>query len=134
MTPQQEASRPVVTSITMNDKDNFVNFSDTDSSTDYFHSYSLGLNQLINWFTKEDLAQPASVIKVDALNNDIEPKHIKRLERIAKALRYKIKTVEKKGIYRISETSSMCYIQPYQYEYWYLYDANLINEKEIITQ
>jgi hypothetical protein len=118
----------------MYDKDNYVNFSDTDSSTDYFHSYSLGINHLIDWFTKDNLAQPATVIKVDVVNNEVKPKHIKRLQRIAKTLRYKIKEVHKKGIYRQLETSFKCDILPYDYKEWYLYDAELINEKEIITQ
>gem|GEM_PF-3013172 len=51
-----------------------------------------------------------------------------------KTLRYKTKTVNKKGIYRVSETNFQCYIQPYDYNEYYLYDRNVISEKEIITQ
>ena len=130
---KQQATRPVMTSITIWDKDNFCNFSDTDSSTDYFHSYSLGINHLLDWFT-ESRAQPSTVLKLQFGNNEDLPKYHKRLERIAKTLRYKIKTVTKKGIYRISENTQMCYIQPYDYKEYYLFDANLISEKEIITQ
>ncbi|HEX7178358.1 MAG TPA: hypothetical protein VF220_01445 [Nitrososphaeraceae archaeon] len=120
LTVNQEANKPTMVSITMYDKDNFVNFSDSDSQTDYFNSYSLGINHLLDWI-KEGRASPSSVVHVSVVNNEIEPKHIKRLERIAKAINYKIKTVEKTSDYG-------------NYTEWYLYDADLIKESAIITQ
>jgi hypothetical protein len=130
---EQEASRPVVTSITFWDKDNYVNFSDTDSSTDYFHSYSIGINAILERITTSELWQAAAVVKVSFGNNEDLAKYHKRLKQLQKALSYSLKTVEKKGIYRISENSQMCYITPYKYNEYFLYDSNLVKENQIIV-
>lgn len=145
---EQDASRPVIVSITMWEKDNYVNFSDSDSQTDYFHGYSLGITHIIDWLTKNEakvngdmspLAQAGTVIRMDVGNNPatVEPKYLKRVERLAKVLGYKIKAVEKKGIYRINEghdyySKAPCfYITPYKYTEFFLYDSALISEEQI---
>ena len=127
---EQKASKPVIDSITFYDKDNYVNFSDTDSSTDYFNSYSIGTSHLIDWINEGRLG---AIVKVSFVNNEDLSKYHKRLARIQKAAGYNLKVVEKKGIYRISENSKMCYIQPYKHNDYYLYDAGLISPGRIIT-
>src|ERR1041385_185662 len=111
------SNRPVINSIMMYSKDNYVNYSDTDSSVDYFNSYSIGTQHTIEWLKKD----AGAVIKVSVVNEYKDEKYIKRLNRFAKSIGYKIKTVEKKGIYRISETDFQCHIRPYQYNEYYLY-------------
>ena len=120
----------IVSSITFWDKDNFMSYADSDSMTDYFHSYSLGINHLIDWFIKPDgkdrdgndwyHAKVDKVIKVDFGNNEELPKYFKRLEKLAKALSLKIKTVQKHSEYG-------------GYKEFYLYDPQTIKEQEIIT-
>lgn len=113
---------PHIDSITFWDKDNYVNFSDTDSQTDYFHSYSLGINQLLTDFWKKRFGLS---IQIHFGNNKDLPKYRKRLDRLEKALGYKRETIRHKGIYRIVELSNRCDIQPYDYEDFILYHPDL---------
>lgn len=121
---------PVIDSITFWDKDNYVDFSDTDSQTDYFNSYSLGTNHMMEEFWKKRYGE---VIRISFGNNEMNvPKYWKRLEKLVKATGYKLKTVEHKGIYRIVELHNRCEISPYNYKTFILYDANLVKEEELI--
>ena len=121
------STRPVISSITMYDKDNYVNYSDTDSSTDYFNSYTIGTAHTIEWLKKD----AGVVVRVSVVNEYTDSKYVKRLNRFAKAIGYRIKTVEKKGVYRISETDFQCHIRPYQYNEFYLYNPKQIKAKQI---
>ncbi len=121
-------------SVNLYDDHNFMVYSDTDSQTDYFHNRTAGTAHAIE-ILKQDAS---SVLHVSIVNNYTDSKYIKRIQRIAKALNYKIKVVEKKGIYRIGESTDYyskapCFnIRPYQYKEYYLFDASLVKESEII--
>lgn len=122
-------------SVNLYDDRNFMSYSDTDAQTDYFHNRTAGTAHAIE-ILKEDAG---SVLHVSIVNNYTDAKFVKRINRIAKALNYKIKVVEKKGVYRMSEghdydTKAPCFfIRPYQYNEYYLFDASLVKESEIIT-
>lgn len=128
---KNEKTKATIYSVTMYDKDNFLVYSDSDSQIDYFHNRTVGTNSMIEILEKD----ASDIIKFSAVNNDIEPKHIKRVQKVAKALNYKVHTVHKKGIYRISESNDICYIQPYNYDEFYLYDGLKINNiEEVLVQ
>lgn len=127
---KNESHAPVIHSITFWDKDNYVDFSDTDSSVDYFNSYSLGTNHMMEEFWKKKYGE---CIRISFGNNEEQPKYYKRLEKLIKATGYKLKTIEHKGIYRVVELSNRCEINPYNYKTFVLYDPNLVKESEIVS-
>lgn len=120
----------IVNSITFWDKDNFMNYADSDSMTDYSHSVSLGINHLIDWFTKPEntgingseyyLAKVDKVIRIYFGNNEELPKYFKRLEKLSKILNLKIYHVHKESQYG-------------KYKDFWLYNPSQIKESEIIT-
>jgi hypothetical protein len=127
-----ELNSPVITSITFWDKDNYVDFSNTDSQTDYFNSYSLGINHLMEEFWSK---RYGATIRIDFGNNEMDvPKYYKRLEKLVKATGYKLKTINHKGISRLWELRDRCDINPYNYDTFVLYDPHLIKEEEIIVK
>jgi hypothetical protein len=84
MTQQQWSSH--IWQITLWEDGNFVNFSDTDSSTDYFHSYNLGLNSVIEWINE---GKGGDTIEINFGNNKNLPKYHKRVALIAKKCGYR---------------------------------------------
>ena len=125
-------NKPVISSITFYEDRNFVMMNDSDSQTDYFNSASLTTKHLIEWLTTESGYGAGEVVQVEFINNEELPQFHKRLKRIAKAINYNIATKEQKGIYRISENSKECFIRPYAYNQYKIYDPNLITENKII--
>ncbi len=73
-----------IASITFYERDNYVNYDDTDIQTDYFDSYTIGTEQMIEW-TKED---GGHVIRVDFINDQELPKFHKRLKRLCQECGY----------------------------------------------
>lgn len=79
--------------VTMHDKDNYMTYSDMDSSVNFFHGMSLTTKSTIEWLQKDG----ADRIVVDPINNEDSPRYDKRAARFAKALGYKLeKTVERR--------------------------------------
>lgn len=72
-----------IDSITMYDSDNYVSYNDSDSMTDYFHGYSLGVATTIEWLKKDG----ADAVRVRA-NGDFDSRDHKRAKRIAKGAGY----------------------------------------------
>jgi hypothetical protein len=68
-------------SINLSWKDNYVSFDDSDSMTDYFHGYSMGVNRVVEWVKKDGGKQ----IKITVTNNDQKIPSLKRVQQIAKA-------------------------------------------------
>ena len=68
-------------SINLSWKDNYVSFDDSDSMTDYFHGYSMGVNRVVEWVKKDGGKQ----IKITVTNNDQKIPSLKRVQLIAKA-------------------------------------------------
>jgi hypothetical protein len=75
-----------ITSINLSWKDNYVNFSDSDSMTDYHHGYSLGIKQTIEWIKKHG----AKKIRVTVTNDDPKIPSLRRVQQIAKMCGYTI--------------------------------------------
>jgi hypothetical protein len=125
-----ETHSPVIHSITFWDKDNYVDFSDSDSQTDYFNSYSLGTKQMMEDFWKK---RYGATIRISFGNAEMDvPKYWKRLDKLVKATGFKLKTIEHKGIYRVVDLHDRCEINPYNYKTFVLYDPHLIKEEDIV--
>ena len=73
-------------SINISQKDNYVSFDDSDSMTDYFHGYSLGVNRTAEWIKKHG----GRSIGVNVTNNDITTPALRRIQLIAKTAGYNI--------------------------------------------
>jgi len=84
-----ENKKPYITGVTFWEKDNFIEYSDTDASMDYFHSYNLGTKHLIEWINRDNKeGYTAGKIKVDFGNNEVKEKYLKRLKRICRECGY----------------------------------------------
>lgn len=77
-------------SINLSWKDNYCSFDDTDTQTDYFHGYSLGINQTVQWVKEHGSRK----ISVTVTNDDPKIPALKRVMQIAKECGY---TVEEKS-------------------------------------
>ena len=73
-------------SINLSWKDNYLSFDDSDSMTDYFHGYSLGINRAIDLIKKDG----GHKISVSVTNDDPKIPALKRIQQIAKACGYTI--------------------------------------------
>lgn len=73
-------------SVNMSWKDNYCSFDDSDSMTDYFHGYSLGINRTVEWIKKDG----GKTIKITVTNNDSKIPALKRVQQIAKECGYTI--------------------------------------------
>lgn len=73
-----------IVTITFYWKDNFVNFSDTDTTTDYFHSYSLGQKETAEWINEKG----ADIITTRTVNNDVSIPTLKRVKQLCKKAGY----------------------------------------------
>ena len=98
---------------------NFAMFDDSDSMTDYFHSVHLSVKDLLN--DEYFKSKISDVLKVECENYEMLPKYYKRLNQLAKGLRFKVKTVKKTNKYTNND-----------YEEFYLYDSSKIKENEVI--
>lgn len=72
--------------ITMYDRDNYVVYSDTDATVDYFNAYSLGVKQTEEWLTRD----AGDVIEIRVANHSNEPKYHRRVQRYARAIGYDV--------------------------------------------
>lgn len=68
----------------MSCKDNYLSYDDSDSMTDYFHGYSLGINRAVEWIKKDGGRE----IRVTVTNNDQNTPAFKRVQQIIKACGY----------------------------------------------
>ena len=93
----QENNHPKIINITMYRNYNFVKFDDTDSSVDYFDSYTLTTKHTIEWLKKYG----NNLIEVDTVNCYNDPKYHKRIKRIAKECGYSISFENKKHVSHI---------------------------------
>lgn len=75
-----------IISINMSSKDNYLSYDDSDSQTDYFHGYSLGINRAVEWIKKDG----GSAIRVTVTNNSKETPALRRVQQIAKACGYTV--------------------------------------------
>lgn len=78
-----------IRSATMYDDRNFVVYDDSDSSTDYSHSYSLPTRDAIKWIRRDG----ADRVELRPINASTDPKFAKRARRIAKAAGYDVAAV-----------------------------------------
>lgn len=69
----QTPEKVAIASITIheNDTENYISYSDTDISTDYFHSYSLNTKRTIEWLNRDNSIphRVAECIQVNFDNN-----------------------------------------------------------------
>ncbi|MDD4720683.1 MAG: hypothetical protein PHQ88_07495 [Bacteroides sp.] len=76
--------RPEITRITFYHDSNFVIYNDTDSSTDYFHNYSLNQKETAEWINESG----ADFITVHVVNEDQTIPAVRRLKQICKKCGY----------------------------------------------
>jgi len=75
-----------ISRMTFYHKENFVTYDDTDTMIDYFHNYSLGQKETINWINKDG----ADLITVHVVNNDPDIPAARRLKQICKKCGYEM--------------------------------------------
>lgn len=84
-----------ITSINLSWKDNYVSFNDTDISTDYFHGYSLGINQTVEWVLKHG----GRAIEISVTNDDVKIPALKRVQQIAQSCGYTVEDKSHEHVY-----------------------------------
>lgn len=73
-----------ITSITFHHKYNYVNFSDSDCMSDYFHGASLGQKETVKWISESG----ADIIGTHTTNEDKEIPTLRRVKQICKGSGY----------------------------------------------